>query len=278
MLYANDLSFVANGNLRKTSGYPLRYSGMVGRIYVGETVLIGSIVQPISASQAWMRCLATVGGVIAPGVMMCLEARTGAGYVLAMLNGHVDYKPWATAPILGAVKATTTITADGTISNNDEININGSVYAMNVAEAGITRTATMIAAAAVGKLFEVACSDGTKGVFQLAFDAVLAKANPEIEITTAWNSDDLVISFAEAGAHGNLAVTTKTTGANLAFTSTVFQSGAGTGNIYLEEGATTGLFTLTAPDTSSDVIVVLGTALTPRSIFFNPVIDHDVIA
>jgi len=190
----------------------------------------------------------------------------------------VDYKPWAMAPILGAVKATTTMTVDGTVSNNDEFNLNGKVYACNVAAAGITRSATMITAAALGNLVELTLSDGTKGVFQTAMTAAIAKANPEIEITTAWNSDDLVLSAVEAGALGNSFLTTKTTGANIAFTGAVFASGAGTGNIYLEEGATTGLFTLTAPDTSSDVIVVLGTALTPRSIFFNPVIDHDVIA
>jgi hypothetical protein len=207
---------------------------------------------------------------------MCLEARTGAGYVLAMFNGHVDYKPWAMTPILGAVKATTTLTADGVTTQNDEININGSVYAVDVAGAGITRSATMIAAAALGKLFTVAVADTAKGTFQTAFDLVLAVANPEIEITTAWNSDDLVISAVEAGAAGNLWVTTKTTGTNLAFTGSVFANGAGTGNIYLEEGATTGLFTLAIPDTQNDVLQVLGHALTPRSIFFNPVTDYDL--
>jgi len=278
MLFSDDLHFVANGYIRQASGYPMRYSGMVSRIYVGETVLVGSIVTPSSSDEAFMRCLATVGGVIAPGVAMCLQPRTGAGYVLALFNGHVDYKPWATAPILGAVKATTTLTADGVVATNDEININGKVYAVSVDGAALTRTATMIAAAALGNLYTVAVADTAKGTFQTAFDLVLAVANPELEITTAWSSDDLVISFAEAGAHGNAAVTTKTTGANLAFTGANFVNGAGTGNVYLEEGATTGLFSLTAPDTSNDVVQVLGTALTPRSIFFNPVTDYDLVA
>jgi hypothetical protein len=135
----------------------------------------------------------------------------------------------------------------------------------------------MLVADALHNLVVVDCDSVAKADFQSAFDPILAIANPEIEITTAWNSDDLVISAVEAGALANGYLTTKTTGANIAFTGSVFASGAGTGNIYLEEGATAGLFSLTAPDTQNDVVQVLGQALTPRSIFFNPVTDYDLV-
>jgi len=277
MLYSDGLHFVANGQLVKAGDAPVKYSGMVARIYVGETVTIGSIVQPQSAAQAFMRTLATAASVEAPGIAMCLQARTGAGYVLALFNGYVDYKTWATTPTYGT-KATTTITADGNMSTNDEININGKVYWVRVGSEAQTFTGTALAAATLGNLVRLNMATLGKAVFQTAFDPLMAIHNPELEITTAWNSDDLVISFKEAGAHGNLAVTTKTTGANLAFTSTVFGSGVGTGVLYLEEGATTGLFTLTAPDTSSDIIQVLGHAIDGGGIFFNPVTDYDTIA
>ena len=153
LVYAENVQYVSNGKkYGRTNGINdvgiltpvVKYSGIVGKVKVGETVVLGDLLYPkTAATPYYMLGDPTQAAIKGPISAMALEGGVVGGYVDAIFEGYVKNLGWLTTEYLcskaRAVLTTTDVTVDAQI-----ITMNTAVLGNDISDDGVVAGSTFV--------------------------------------------------------------------------------------------------------------------------------------
>lgn len=239
----------------------LVYSGLTGRVLVGEDVVVGNVLYPVRSVGAmeWKKIDADAIATM-PGLAYVLEAASDGTYALVLFWGFCKN----TSENFG-VKAAGTLSMATKPTATDTVTIGDRVYEFVAAVADVaaeTNVPVLIGAdVAASKVNLVA--------------AITADTNAVVTVA-AFSGDNMVATAKAKGTAGSLIATTETftdeTDAWGAATLGDTTEGSEGGVLYCS--TTAGGLTLTAPTVSPDVVQEAGYAISAEQFFFRPELEY----
>jgi hypothetical protein len=236
----------------------VKYSGIVGRVLVGETVARYDMLYHNATTGKFEKANAT-NATKMPIICMALEAGVLNDNVLCLFQGFVQSsdKDWT-------VRASGTITISGNIADGDYFTIGGVTYEFDTNSAWTA-----------GRV-QVYCSAVTNTVAQTALSAVLKEySRYKVQQPGAWAANILTLYAYDGGTPGNSVGLVKS-GTNLAVSGANMTGGVDGALVYGSISVNGGI-QYTAPVTTSNIVQFLGRSLAYNQFYFNPTFHYHVI-
>jgi len=282
LVYAQNVQYVSNGKkYGRTNGIldagiltpTVRYSGIVGKIKIGETCVLGDLVYPKDAATPYyMLADPTQAAIKGPANAILLEGGAVGEYVDALFEGYINIPAFLTAEYFTA-KARVELDVGDVTVDAQTITMGAAVYGNDISDDGVVAGSTFVLVPASTSLAHF------KAAFtKAAVNTVLAAmaTDPGIRVETDWATDILAFVAVNAGVAGNLIATTETF-TNGAFASTTMLLGTDAGVVYCGDSGKCAC-TANIPATSNDMVQVIGQAISPTELMFRPITDYDLSA
>ena len=280
LIYQDNVYFKANGKLwtGRTAGIgtpgilknDIAYSGMVGRVFLGETCVAGDLVYPVSATQDWRLVDPTQGAIKGPAQAILLEGGDADEYKLALFDGYMRYDGWLTTEYL-AEKGRCVLTAADGVLDNELITFDTTIIGWDIAtEDGVVAGSTDVLYAAAGTK-----ASREAVMTQAVLNAILIANGSGMLVETDWAADELDMIAVNAGLAGNALITVDALSGATAFASGTLLGGTDLGIVYAGDvGKPASAANI--PATGNDMVQVIGSSLSPTELLFRPITDYDL--
>ena len=282
LVYAENVQYVSNGKkYGRTNGINdvgiltpvVKYSGIVGKVKVGETVVLGDLLYPkTAATPYYMLGDPTQAAIKGPISAMALEGGVVGGYVDAIFEGYVKNLGWLTTEYLcskaRAVLTTTDVTVDAQI-----ITMNPAVLGNDISDDGVVAGSTFVVVPA-GTSEAQFVTVTSKAILNALFAAMTT--DPMLRVENDWAADELDFVAVNAGVAANLFPMTETF-TNGSFAAATMVGGTDAGIVYAGDSGKPACLA-SIPATTNDMVQVIGTAVSPTELMFRPVTDYDLSA
>jgi len=281
-MFLGSMHFKANGKMFTGRTYgtgnvgiltpDIEYSGMVGTIKLGETVVAGDLVTPVSADQEFKLADPTASAIVGPATAIMLEGGANGGYALALFEGYMKYNSWLTTEYLCA-KARAELTVDDVTVDAETVTINAAaVLGNDVSDDGVVAGSNFLVVPASTSLanFKTVTS---KTLINAALAALTT--DPMARVETTWAGDVLAFVAVNAGTAANDFADADTF-TNGSWT-TSWAGGTNAGVVYCGDSGKPAC-AANIPATSNDMVQVVGQAISPTEIMFKPITDYDLSA
>ena len=282
LVYAENVQYVSNGKkYGRTNGIldaglltpVVKFSGIVGKVKVGETVVLGDLLYPkTAATPYYMLGDPTQAAIKGPISAMALEGGAVGEYVDAIFEGYVKNLAWLTTEYLCSKARAIFTLADVTV-DAQIITMNTGVLGNDISDDGIVAGSNFVvvpAGTSVAQFEAVA----TKALVNVALAALTT--DPMIRVENDWAADALDFVTVNAGVAGNLFPATETF-TNGSWGAALFAGGTDAGIVYCGDSGKPACLA-SIPATTNDMVQVIGQAISPTELMFRPITDYDLSA
>jgi len=246
------------------------YSGMVGQIKLGETVVAGDLVYPQSAAQEFMLADPTQAAIKGPATAIMLEGGSNGLYSLALFEGYMKYNSWLTTEYMCSKGRQELDVGDVTV-DAQTITMNTAVYGNDISDDGVVAGSTFVLVPASTSLAHFKAAF-TKAAVNTALAA--HTTDPMVRIETDWATDILAFIAVNAGIAPNSFPMTETF-TNGAWGAAVLAGGTDAGLVYCGDSGKPAAAAF-VPATQNDMVQVIGHSLSPTELMFKPITDYDL--
>ena len=282
LVYAENVQYVSNGKkYGRTNGIldaglltpVVKFSGIVGKVKVGETVVLGDLLYPkTAATPYYMLGDPTQAAIKGPVSAMALEGGAVGEYVDAIFEGYVKNLAWLTTEYLcskaRAVLTTTDVTVDAQI-----ITMNTAVLGNDISDDDVVAGSTFLVKPA-GTSEAQFVTVASKALLNTALAA--HAIDPMLRIENDWAADELDFVAVNAGVAANLFPMTETF-TNGSFAAATMVGGTDAGIVYAGDSGKPACLA-SIPATTNDMVQVIGQAISPTELMFRPITDYDLSA
>jgi hypothetical protein len=281
LVYAENVQYISNGEMfsGRTNGIgdvgiltpSVKFSGIVGKVKVGETVALGDLLYPkTAATPYYMKADPTQAAIKGPASAMALEAGTVGTYVTAIFEGYVKNDAWLTTEYLCS-KARGTMTSGITV--DDELFVISSItFACDTGDDGAAGADVLVVPAGTSAAQWETKFD--KAYFNALAEVVALSAATGVVVENDWAANELDFVAVNAGVAGNLIATTEAC-TNLAWGATTLTGGTDAGVVYCGDSGKPACLA-NVPATQNDMVQVIGQAISPTELMFRPITDYDL--
>ena len=281
LVFAENVQYVSNGKkYGRTNGIlnagiltpTVKYSGIVGKVKLGETVVLGDLLYPKTAvTPSYMIADPTSGAIKGPANAIALEGGADTEYIDALFEGYLNVPAWITTEKLCA-KARMLFTTSGIGVDEELITINGIVFALDIAANGVSGADVLLLPAGTSQ-----AQWETSMTLAIVNAALIAQGDTDLRVETDWAGNDLAFAAINAGVAGNLiAISEGCTNGVWTGGAVVLAGGTDAGIVYAGDvGKTVDLANV--PATGGDMVQVIGQALSPTELMFRPITDYDTV-
>jgi hypothetical protein len=248
------------------------FSGMVGQIKMGETVVAGDLVYPNSAAQEFMLADPTQAAIKGPVQAIMLEGGANGKYSLALFEGYMKYTSWLTTEYM-ASKARMLFTTTGIGVDEDTVTVNGTIFGWDISADGVAGADVLLLPASSS---QANCE--TAMTLAIVNAALIAIGDTEVRVETDWAGNDLSFAAIQAGIAGN-AIVIAESNTNMEWTggAVLLAGGTDAGIVYCGDVGKPACLA-GRPATTNDMNQIIGVSLSPSELMFKPITDYDLSA